>query len=477
MYTSTTRSVQPTDHARRPSQWRTLGALLVCMGSFLAGFAQTPLTLDQALDWTLTNHPLARIAALNEARVEVTQRRAQGAFDPQLKGEYERKSYLGKEYYDYGNAGVEWQSPLGLRLGAGYYLPDDGIFINPERNVPAAGQAYLSAKLPLLQGLLTDEARIGVQRAEVAGDRLRQTGRVLRNELRFDLTQRYAEWAYAVRVLAIAQATEALIEQRLRNTRGLVANGDKPAVDTLESRVALSNQRLTRAQAAVDVELARRSLAELYWPLLDDATTIPATALLALPVSLDSLNWAGAHPELRELALTITDLELERRLAREKEKPKLDISYSLLGDGLDFGPEFKDGETPGIFSRAYKLGASMSYPIGNRAARAKTELTELKIQETTAKLSAKRYALLQKAEAYREAATAYATQLDEARLLVQQAEQLLAAERTLFQLGESTQFLLNSREQSLQKARLTLAKLAFSYAKAVTTYRYVTAGA
>ena len=440
-----------------------------------SGYAQTALTLDRALDWTMTNHPLAEIAALNEARVDVVRRGAQGAFDPRLKGDYERKSYLGKEYFEYGNAGVEWQSPFGLRLGAGYYLPDEGIFINPERNVPEAGQAYLSAKLPLLQGLITDEARIGVQQAQVAGDRLRQTGRVLRNELRYDLTLRYAEWTYASRVLLIAQATEALIEQRLRNTRGLVANGDKPAIDTLESRVALSNQRLVRAQAAVDVVLARRSLAELYWPLLDDETTVPGTALLNLPASLDTVGWVGLHPELRELAFIITDLELERRLAREKEKPKLDISYSLLGDGLDFGPEYPGDDTPGVLSRAYKLGASLSYPIGNRQARAKTELTELKIQETTAKLTTKRYALLQKAEAYREAAIAFGTQLDDARLLVAQAERLLEAERVLFRLGESTQFLLNSREQSLQKARLTLAKLAFSYAKAVTTFRYVTA--
>ena len=461
--------------ARRIRVLRWLPFLLLASGIGTSAAAQSVLTLDQALDWTLTNHPLAQIAAINDSRVDVVQRQAQGAFDPRLKGDYERKSYLGSEYFEYGTAGVEWQSPFGLRFGGGYYLPDEGIYVNPERNVPEAGQAYLSAKLPLLQGLLTDEARIGVRRAQVAGDRLRQTGLVLRNELRFDLTQRYAEWAYAERVLVIAAATEALIEQRLRNTRGLVANGDKPAIDTLESRVALGNQRLERAQAAVEVELARRSLAELYWPLLDDVTVTAGTELLALPARFDTTGWVGVHPELRELTLTITDLELERRLAREKEKPKLDISYSLLGDGLDFGPEYPGDDTPGVLSRAYKLGASLSYPIGNRQARAKTELTELKIQETTAKLATKRIALLQKAEAYRRAARAYASQLDEARVLVQQAEDLLEAERVLFRLGESTQFLLNSREQSLQKARLTLAKLAFSYAKAVTTFRYVTA--
>ena len=463
-----------------PRSWREyvaeLGVGLLCF--LLNGLtlnAQALLTLDEAMSWTLTEHPLAEIATLTESRAPLLARQAQGAYDPQLKGDYERKSYLGKEYYDFGNAGVEWQSPLGLVLGGGYYLPDDGIFINPERNVPEAGQAYLSAKLPLLQGLLTDEARIGVQRAEVAGDRVRQTARVLRNELRYDLTLRYADWAYATRVLAIAIATEALIEQRLANTIGLVANGDKPAIDTLESRVALGNQRLVRAQAAVDLELARRNLAELYWPLLDNENTIPGTALAAMPFALDTTVWVGGHPELRELTLDITDLELERRLAREKEKPKLNVSYSLLGDGLDFGPEYPGDDTPGVLSRAYKIGASLSYPIGNRQARSKTALTELKIQESTAKLTSKRIALVRKAEAYQQAASVYGAQLDEARLLVQQAERLLEAERTLFQLGESTQFLLNSREQSLQKARLTLAKLAFSYAKAVTTYRFVTA--
>ena len=437
--------------------------------------AQAPLPLETVLDWTLTEHPLAQIAALTEARGPVQQQAAQGAYDPRLKGDYERKSYLGKEYFEYGQAGVEWQSPLGLRLGAGYYLPDEGIFINPERNVPAAGQAYLTAKLPLLQGLLTDEARIGVQRAEVAADRARQQARVLRNELRYDVTLRYTEWAYAYRVLTVAQTTEALVAQRLENTIGLVANGDKPGVDTLESRVALINQRLTVAQAEVDLTLARRELEALYWPLAERPAAIPADLLLTLPALTDTLGWQGLHPELRELAFTITDLELERRLAREKEKPKLDVSYSLLGDGLDFGPEYPGSETPGVLSRAYKIGATMSYPIGNRAARAKTELTELKVRETTAKLRDKRQQLYQKAESYWEAARTLAVQLAEVEELVRRTQLLLDAERTLFELGESTQFLLNSREQSLQKARLTRAKLRFSYQKAVVTYRYLLA--
>ena len=466
-----------TDRGGRTRGWRRGGWLLVVFISMYLSPArgQSLLTLDEALRWTMSEHPLAEIARLTEQRGPLLEQRAQGAYDPKLEGDYERKSYVGKEYYDFGNAGVKWQSPLGLVLGGGYYLPDDGLFINPERNVPEAGQAYLSARLPLLQGLLIDEARIGVQRAEVARDRVRQTARVLRNELRYDLTLRYTEWTYAYRVLAIAVATEALIEQRLANTINLVANGDKPAIDTLESRVALTNQRLTRAQAAVELELARRSLAELYWPLLDNDDTQPGTALRALSFALDSTNWAGVHPELRELALDITDLELERRLARELQKPRFDVSYSLLADGLDFGPAYPGNEQPGILSRAYKIGAEISYPILNRKARAKTALTELKIQESTAKLTSKRVALLQKAEAYRQAAITFRAQLDEARVLVAQAERLLEAERTLFQLGESTQFLLNSREQSLQKARLTLAKLAFSYAKAVTTFRFVTA--
>ncbi|MBC6993553.1 TolC family protein [Neolewinella lacunae] len=433
--------------------------------------AQEVIGLEQMLEWTLREHPIAAMADAVEARGPAELLKAKGAFDPKLAAAYDRKEYLGTEYFDYGSAGVEWQSPYALKLAGGYEF-SSGTYLNDERTVPEAGQAYLAIKLPLLQGLLTDAVRIDRRLGDIAVERQLALANIIRNELRYDLSLRYAEWRYAERALQIARETEELIRIRLDNTIGLFEQGDKPAVDTLEARVALGSQRLTVAELKVDADLARQALAELYWPM--PATARPATPPAEFTVLPTRPDWVSGHPDLLELQFTLSGYQLEQRLKREQLKPQLDVSYYLLGNGLDLPAG--DDQFGGPFDRAYKLGATASYPIFNRKANASVQLGQLKITEGEAKLADKTQALQFKAAAYADASETFRQQFTDAEILVTQATRLLAAERELFSLGESTQFLLNSREQSLQKALLTAEKARFSLHKSVLTYRYVTAG-
>ena len=445
-------------------------SLLLVLSIAPALRAQRIVTLEEALNWALTNHPVADVADAVEARGAAVLLQSQGAFDPKIAGAYDRKQYLGTEYFNYGSAGVEWQSPYAVKVSAGYEFAD-GTYLNDERFLSGGDQTYLAVKLPLLQGLITDAARIDRRRGDVAVERQRALANVIRNELRYDLALRYAEWRYATRALAINEETETLLATYLNNTRELFELGDKPAVDTLEASIYLGTQRLATRQARVDARLAKLAFSELYWPLEEaDQPAALSTETLLPPVVAP---WQDRQPELLELQLAITDFQLQQRLKREKLKPKLDVSYYLLGNGLELpagGDEFG-----GPFDRAYKVGASASYPIFNRSARGEVEEGRLKIVESEAKLEGKLQSINVKANAYEEAFAAYVGQLNEAEVLARQSEQLLAAEQTLFQLGESTQFLLNVRQQNLQKARLVREKLVFSRDKAAVTWRWITA--
>lgn len=440
----------------------------LCWGLILS--AQEVLTVEEVLDWALENHPVAGMAEAVERQGAAALLRAKGAFDPKVFGAYDRKEYLGTEYYNYGDAGVEWQSPYAVKVAAGFqwasgtYLSDD-LFISQDI------QSYIGLKLPLLQGLLTDAARIDRQRGDLAVDRQKAVAEIIRNELRYDITVLYAEWLFAERTLRINRATEDLLETYLRDTRELFRQGDKPAVDTLEATIYLGTQRLATQQAAVDARLARLALSEVYWPMENELQPFTFSgSLLQLPATN---NWAANHPELRDLQLTISDYQLEQRLKREKLKPKLDVNYYLLGNGFEL-PAAGD-QYGGLLDRAFKIGATATYPILNRKARGDVQLGKLKILEGEAKLADKQQALGYKAQAYSDAVTAYTSQLAQADILTEQAERLLTAERDLFRLGESTQFLLNARQQALQKALLVAEKLRFSRNKAVMTYRYLVA--
>lgn len=446
-----------------------LPLFLLCAGTLPA---QDVLTLEEALNWTLTNHPLARIADAVEQQGAATLLANRGAFDPKIVGEWDRKKYLSSTYFDYGDVGVEWQSPYAFKLAAGFQW-EDGVFVNPERTLPSGGQSYLAVKLPLIQNLVTDGARLGIQRGNLAVERQRALADVVRNELRYDVTTRYAEWLYAERALEIILANAVLTEEYLDNTRQLFRLGDKPGVDTLEASVYLNQQLLDVEQARVDLQLAKLAFAELYWPLeITTEPTLISPDLLLLP---EVSEWQVNQPELRDLQLSIADLQLQQRLKRQYLLPKLEVGYYLLGDGGLNLPAEGD-QYGGPLDRAYKIEAKASYPILNRRARGEVQLGELKILETEAKLEAKQQSLEVKVQAYTQAVENYSRQLLRADLLIRQSLQLLEAEQALFNLGESTQFLLNARRQSYQKALLVAEKLRFSRNKAIFTFRYLVSG-
>jgi len=129
-----------------------------------------------------------------------------------------------------------------------------------------------------------------------------------------------------------------------------------------------------------------------------------------------------------------------------------------------------------VLQESYKLGVTASYPLLNRKAWAGAQLSQLKVIESRNKLADKSRVLQTKALAYGQAITDYTTQIASGDLLANQAAQLLAAEQELFGLGESTQFLLNSRQQALLKAQLNLLKLRFKQEKLMATYQYLLAG-
>lgn len=429
--------------------------------------AQNYLTYEAAIAWALENHPVAITANAVEARGPAEALSARSMLDPKLNIDYDRKDFEGTEYFDYGQAELSWQSPLAVKVSAGYQVAE-GTYLNEERTIPSAGQAYLAIKLPLLRGLLTDATRIGLRRGELAEDRQRALADVIRNELRYDLATRYLEWVFALQAVEINREIADFIAIRLENTREYFRLGDKPAVDTLEASVALGLQLQTILQAEVDADLARGALAELYWPL--ERTDLPIFTTDLLTTVPEFITWQN-HPELNQLSLLLTDASLARDLKREELKPELNLSYYLLGDGFAI-PETQGGSA---FTEAYKFGLTASYPLLNRKARAGVQLGELKVIESEAKLSGKRQALEVKANAYAEAVANYTEQRIAVERLVEQAAQLLEAERELFNLGESTQFIVNGREQSLLKAQLTAAKLAFAQRKAVAVYRYLVA--
>ena len=291
--------------------------------------------------------------------------------------------------------------------------------------------------------------------------------RVLINDLLVAAVEAYWQWAYQYQVADIYAQSLALAEKRLQIVVESFAQGDKPAIDTLEATIQVQNRRVQLAQARVELQNSALVLSNYLWyqdlvplevteQLLPEALTLvdPATVLLA-DSAMVLTNLQRNHPELQGLQIKLRELAIKERWQKEQFKPQLNFQYNFLGNGFDWTADNPDQATwANLFRENYKWGVKFSYPLLLRKARGGLELTRLQQLEAQYKLQDKTLSLRNKIQGLY---ALYQTTLQQWNLqesMVDNYFSLLAAENEKFRIGESSIFLLNNREQKLIDARL-----------------------
>ena len=77
-------------------------------------FSQKTWSTDAFLQQVRNNHPFAKQATLLDAEAEATLLAARGGFDPKVYGDWERKSFDGKNYFNLAEGGVKLPSWYGI---------------------------------------------------------------------------------------------------------------------------------------------------------------------------------------------------------------------------------------------------------------------------------------------------------------------------------------------------------------------------
>ncbi|MBK9336910.1 MAG: TolC family protein [Lewinellaceae bacterium] len=152
------------------------------------------------------------------------------------------------------------------------------------------------------------------------------------------------------------------------------------------------------------------------------------------------------HPALRLYDAKLRLLNVERRLKTEKRKPVLDLGYQLLGDGWQFFST-PGVEGPGVLANDIKWSVRFSYPILNRKARGDWQMTQVKIAQTDLDLGQKRLEIENKVRQYLNEINTLAGQVALYRDIAANYRALLDGENEKFRFGESSVFLINTREQ------------------------------
>jgi len=430
------------------------------------------------LDWVRQYHPIIQQSNLLSRIGEAYELKARGGFDPKLSGEIQRKSFDGKTYFTIGDTGLKIPSWLGAEFKAGYNWTN-GIFLNPENNLPADGQIYAGVKWALGRGLRIDERRATLEKAELLQAANEAERREIVNNLLLSAGKAYWEWVNSYNDLQIYEEALRLANIRLEGVKSSFLQGDKPAIDTLESTIQVQTRQIAVNDAQVVYENNRRYLSNFLW--YENELPVEVSDLLLPPfyknilltdseVGIDELlaTLADVHPTLQQYRLKLQQLEIDRRLKKEQMKPQVDVEFNFLSDGLDFVNRPKDVDISrlnSLLTENYKAGIKVAMPLFRRKERADLELADLKLLDTN-------YKIRQKGQELKNKILNYQEQLDNSRqqVLINESavnnyQLLLTAENEKFRFGESSIFLLNSREQKLIEAQLKLVKLLVLYQK------------
>lgn len=434
----------------------------------------------------LQNHPVVRQARFLNDLAQQELLLARGAFDPKLKSDFNIKEFGDKTYYNTWDSKLEVPIWFNTDLNVGFEQ-NRGEFLNEELSNTEDGLIYAGVSLPVGRGLFIDERRAAVRQARLLrgmaeAEQIKEINKVL-----LKAAKAYWEWYNAYQDYQIINEVENLALERYNGVVQQVVNGDLAPFDSLKAFINYQQRDVQREQAELDYTNAGIRVSNFLWltdasedesiPLQLSETTVPTLineldASFLIEIStLQALQDSARfnHPELVKLDNKIQQLEIEQKLNREFLKPEINLKYNFLtkptGEGIPISNGNGNG-AEGFFMNDYKMGAEFMFPLFLRKERAKLQKTNIKLEQNYFE----RVNLRRDIE--NEINTVYNTlvNLDELirmqENMVSNYRQLLQGEITKFENGESSIFLINTRETELLDARLKLLKLQTKYEKA-----------
>jgi outer membrane protein TolC len=465
---------------QKPNHSKLLMSRVVIVLSFIflfadTGFTQTVADADRTvlpfpdfLYLVQQNHPVAKQSLLFNRTAQAELLSAKGGFDPKLFGDYEQKYFDSKNYFALGEYGVKIPTWYGIDLKSSYNTAE-GVFISPENRLPQQGQIIAGLSFPVLQNLKIDERRANLFKARQAQQFYQAERAILTNDLAFEAAQIYWKWAFCYQQMVIFREAFRVSDNRFIAIKQGYILGERMAMDTLESFTQVQDRLVEFNQVQLDFQEAELKLINFLWgtdnqPLANSLQKSPqslldstATAIVNRQILLD--NVVSSHPVLRGYAAKINQLEIDKKLKREKLKPKLNLNYNFLSTGSNWENVFNDN---------YKWGVTFSTSTFLRSERGEVQLADIKIENTQLLRDQKALELKNKLQQFFNETDNLQNQINVYRSAVQNYQQLLQLENTRFELGESSFFLINSRENKYIESQIKLAKLLMEYQIAKT---------
>ena len=431
----------------------------LCSLNTFAQQAQDTLVMDfrEYLGYVKKFHPVAKQANLVLNSAEANLLKARGGFDPKIEVDYSQKEFKNTEYYDILNATFKIPTWFGIELKANFEQ-NEGVYLNPERTVPDDGLYSAGISVPVAQGLFINDRMATLKKAKAFRQQSMADRDLLINDILYNASLAYFSWLQAYQESLLYQDFLDNALQRFKGIKKSAEAGDKAIIDTVEAKIAYQNRNLSLSQAQLNLTKARLELSNFLWlgnnvPIELRPSVIPDLDLknsidFALEVGgrlLSDINLEN-HPKLLSLNYKIQGLDVDRRLKANKLLPYIGLEYNFLTETPDIGNSFVTGN--------YKAGITFNFPLFLRKERGDLRLAKNKLLDKEYEFLSTELEIKNKISAVFAELESLSEQTTLIEDIVQNYDQLLIAETRKFSFGESSIFLINSRERSLIDSQL-----------------------
>ena len=450
------------------------GLFFFCIKNIFAQEDNKILPLQDFIAKVKLHHPLAKVAAITEEKALANIQIAKGAFDPVLDVEINTKTFDGKNYYKYNSGEIKIPLPIGdFKTGI---ENNAGQFLNSE--VTRGRSSYAGVEIPLVKNLLIDKRRAALQQARIALNENRQLRNIMMNDLLLDAYLSYNEWAAAYKLYSIFSEYVNVSAARLKLINIGFTNGDRAAMDTTEAYIQMQSFMLLQNDAYIALNTAIFQMDNFLWDKNEVAqqiadNIIPDTLVLSQINIQQSLSYFqvtsnATNPLLLQYKYKIEGLEVERKLKFQNLLPEINAKANLLN--RDFNP-LKNAGLP-LLENNNRWGIGVKIPLFFRQGRGEYKMAKLRLQENNLYFVQKIIETENKIKDYYNRVTVLQTQIATAKSASLNYNALLKNELLRFNNGESSLFLINSRENKVLEIKQKIIELEMKLMKAFYTLNW-----
>jgi outer membrane protein TolC len=295
------------------------------------------------------------------------------------------------------------------------------------------------------------------------------------NDLLFDAYSAYWNWVKEYELYKVVSNAVAVNEVRFGLVKIGYRQGDRPAIDTVEALSQLQSFQYLQSESLVKFQNAGVALSAFLWlanntfyQLKENVS--PSSNWLSKEIEKETIGVLDklildarlTHPKLSMFNFKLQSLEVERKLKFQSLLPTINVKANLLNKGYNV---FKNVGS-GYFENNNKFGIDVGLPLRLSEGRGAYKIAKLKIKETGLEQNMQAQEIENKVRYYFNETVGLQQQIKIYTAAYDNFQTLFRGEDIRFKAGESSLFLLNSRENKVLEALQKLIELKTKFFKA-----------